>query len=127
MCLVRSVFELGQVRCGVNGVPRNAVLILIVLSADGLSGWIDVLDELVAVSVLLDHLLVVVGLHEVGNARCAGSRVQHLLAVLAVLSHHLMVLLFLLLQLVVESLELSTLVVRSREDGVDVLAERDLR
>ena len=77
---------------------------------------------------LLHHLLMVVWLHEVGDTTGA-SLVQHLLTVLAVLLHHLVVvLLLLLLQLVVESLELGTLIRGIwREDSVDILTERDLR
>ena len=54
-------------------------------------------------------LLLLVGLHEVGQP--ASSLVKHLLTVLRILTHHLMVLvvLFLLLELVVEGLELVVL------------------
>lgn len=89
-----------------------------------------VVMELVVV-ILAHHLVVVVGLHEVGEAIAAGPTpaIQHLLTVLRVLRHHLvMVLLLLLLQLIVESLELRTLVRGARrEHGVDFLAKRYLR
>jgi len=61
------------------------------------------------VNLLLDNLLVVVALHEVRDATSA-PRVQHLLTRLGVLSHHLVMLLLLLLQLIVERLELAVLV-----------------
>ena len=75
--------------------------------------------------VVLHHLLIV-RLHEVGDAAAAPS-IEHLLAVLALLAHHLVMLLLFLLQFVVEGLELRGLVRRARrEDRVDVLPEGDL-
>ena len=69
----------------------------------------------------------IVALHEVGDAGSA-SRIQHLLARLRVLSHHLMVrVVLLLLQLVVKCLELAVLGHRAAaEDIVDVLPDLDL-
>ena len=113
--LPSSVLELRQVGGRVDGVTRDAVLVLIIRDrvGDRLGGLLAILHELaardVAVVVLLHHLLVVVRLHEVGDA-AAGPRIQHLLAVLAVLRHHLVMLLLLLLKLVVEGLELGALV-----------------
>lgn len=74
---------------------------------------------------LVDDLVLIVALHEVGDAACC-SRIQHLLAVLRLLRHHLVVLLLLLLQLVIERLELSALVARRRgtEHRVDILSHR---
>lgn len=75
----------------------------------------------------MHHLLMVVRLHEVGDAAPTSS-VEHLLAVLALLAHHLLMLLLLLFQLVVESVELGALIRRAcGEDRVDILAEGDLR
>ena len=70
----------------------------------------------------------IVALHEVGDAGSA-SRIQHLLARLRVLSHHLMVrVVLLLLQLVVKSLELAVLgYCATAENSVDVLTDLDLR
>lgn len=58
---------------------------------------------------MLVHHVLVVRLHEVGDATSA-SAVEHLLAILAVLGHHVVMLLLLLFQFVVEGLELGTLV-----------------
>ena len=84
-----------------------------------------VLHELATVDILSNHLRVVVGLHKVRYA-ATGSWVEHLLAVLAVLGHHLVVLLLLLLELVVECMELGGLTTARGEHRVDVLAEGDL-
>ena len=76
-------------------------------------------------SAVLVHHILVVRLHEIGYA-ATRSRIQHLLAVLAVLSHHL-VMLLLLLELVVEGLELGALVVGPRrEHSVYVLTQGHL-
>ena len=110
-----SVLKLRQVGGRVNGVARDAVLVLIIRDrvGDRLGGLLATRHELTAryvtVVVLLHHLLVVVRLHEVGDT-AARPRIQHLLAVLAVLRHHLVMLLLLLLKLVVEGLELGALV-----------------
>ena len=113
--LPSSVLELRQVGGRVDSVARDAVLVLIIRDrvGDRLGGLLAIRHELAAwdvtVVVLLHHLLVVVRLHEVGDA-AARPRIQHLLAVLAVLRHHLVMLLLLLLKLVVEGLELGALV-----------------
>lgn len=74
-------------------------------------------------NLLLDNLLVVVALHEVRDAASA-PRVQHLLTRLRVLGHHLVMLLLLLLQLIVERLELAVLVgCPSAENRIYVLSE----
>jgi hypothetical protein len=94
-------------------------LIVIAARVDRLSG----IHVLATVDIL--NLRVVVRLHEVRDATTS-SRVQHLLAVLAVLGHHVVMLLLLLLELVVESMELGGLTTTRGEHRVDVLAEGDL-
>ena len=89
---------MAEVAGRVDVVPGDCILVLIVVLVvdtrlDGLAST--------AVHLLLHRhlLMILVALHEVGNA--AGAAIsQHLLARLRVLSHHL-VLLLLLLQLVV--------------------------
>ena len=74
------------------------------------------------------HLLVIlVALHEVGNAGGAARISQHLLARLRILTHHL--LLLLLLELVVQGLELAVVgaTCRATEHGIDVLSEGNFR
>jgi len=63
------------------------------------------LFDLSSIAVACIVLLLLVGLHEVREAT-SSSLVQHLLTVLGILTHHLVVMLLLLLELVVESLEL---------------------
>ena len=98
------------------------------LRVDALCRLLAVLHKLaVAMVVVVHHLLVVVALHEVRDA-ATGAWVEHLLAVLALLAHHLVVRLLLLLEFVVEGLELGALArLARREDGVNVLSEADLR
>ena len=90
--------------------------------------WVDRLgglDELPLVLLLMCiHGLVIIRLHKVRDASGC-SRVEHLLAVLTLLRHHLLMLLLLLLELVVESLELSTLAwLTWWKDCVNVLTKR---
>lgn len=76
---------------------------------------------------MLSHHILIVRLHEVGDG-AACPRVQHLLAILTVLSHHLMVLLLFLLELVVEGLKLGALIAGPRrEHRVNVLTQGHLR
>ena len=93
---------------------------------DALRRLLAILHELrgrVSMVILMHHLLVIVALHEVRDS-ASRSRIEHLLAVLTLLAHHLMVLLLFLLEFVVESLELGALIGRTRrENCVDVLAE----
>ena len=90
--------------------------------------WVDRLGGLDELPFLLllrcIHGLVIIRLHKVRDASGC-SRVEHLLAVLTLLRHHLLMLLLLLLELVVESLELSTLAwLTWGEDCVNVLTKR---
>ena len=75
---------------------------------------------------MLNHLLVVVALHEVGDA-CTATWVEHLLTRLGILCHHLMVgVVLLLLELVVKRLELAVLRHGSAaKDIVNVLTNLD--
>lgn len=126
---VSSVFKLRQVWSRVDCIARNTVLVLIIVRdrVDRLSRLLAILHELAAVDLRVHHLGVVVRLHKVWYAP-SSSRVEHLLASLAVLGHHLVVVMLLLLfEFVVECMELCTLSsVRRGEDCIDVLSQRDL-
>ena len=124
----RSVLELREIGRWVDRLARDAVLVLVIVRdriGNGLRRWLAVLDKLVPVNLLLDNLLVVIALHKVRDAASA-PRVQHLLTRLRVLGHHLVMLLLLLLQLIVERLELAVLVgCSSAENRIYVLSEWD--
>ena len=127
--VVGVVHELSQVGCRVDCFTWNAIPILsiLILHRDGLGCLTGKLASHELVLMLLLRMLVI-ALHEVGQATTT-SGIQHLLAVLRCASHHLIMVL-LLFQFVVESLELLALVGVSKavvwsENCVDVLAKWD--
>ena len=72
--------------------------------------------------------VLVVALHEVGET-APSTRVKHLLTILGIASHQLVIVMLLLFKLIVEGLELLTLIgvaktIISIEHSVDILAER---